>query len=167
MRAEAFEKRFPLVRNVQFRRSMTGDKVSFCLAETWGMGLAPGGRMRQEIYTDPYSIHDWDTEHSSRCFIHLVNSATWLTITGQRPPSEPLTARQYTKAGYPWFDYYDAEMKALDGSKTLATLKSVKQKGEEKRRQPLPENDSVSVTNIVSLRAGLLSDQVRESDFRD
>ena len=25
-----------------------------------GMGLAPGGRMRQEIYEDPYSIRDWD-----------------------------------------------------------------------------------------------------------
>jgi hypothetical protein len=163
MRPDVFEKRFP----VQAAR------VSNHLFETLGvraaagceMGLAPGGRMRQEIYEDPYSIHDWDTEHSSRCFIHLVNSATWRAITGQAPPSNPPTAKQYTKAGYPWFDYYDAEAKALQGSTTLAFLKTVKQKAEEKRTTVLPENDSVAVTNVVNLRAGLRPEQVRESDL--
>jgi hypothetical protein len=121
--------------------------------------------MRQEIYEDPYSIHDWDTEHTSRCFIHLVNSSTWQALTGQRPPSQPPTARQYTKAGYPWFDYYDAELKALDGSSTLAGLKTVKEKGQEKGTQPLPENESVAVPNILNLRAAMRPDQVREADF--
>jgi hypothetical protein len=121
--------------------------------------------MRQEIYEDPFSIHDWDTDHASRCFIHLVNSATWQAITGQRPPSQPPTARDYTQAGYPWFDYYDAELKALDGSKTLAALKSVNEKAQEKRATPLPDNETVSVTNNVNLRAGLKTNQVREADF--
>ena len=129
------------------------------------MGLAPGGRMRQEIYEDPFSIHDWDTDHGTRCFIHLVNSTTWQAITGQRPPSMPPTAADYTRAGFPWFDYYDAELKALDGSKTLAAVKTVKEKGEEKRATPLPDNETVSVTNIVNLRAGLKTNQVREADF--
>jgi hypothetical protein len=80
-------------------------------------------------------------------------------------PSQPPTAKQYTKAGYPWFDYYDAEMQALEGSKTLATMKSVKEKGEEKRAQPLPENDPVSVASIVNLRADLQSDPGSRSDF--
>jgi hypothetical protein len=167
MRAEVFEKRFPIVvsRN---RAGHLRDQALYrecCAMVGADMGLAPGGRMRQEIFADPYSIHDWDTEHSSRCFIHLVNSATWQAVTGQRPPSRPPTARQYTIAGYPWFDYYDAEMKALDGSKTLAGVKSVKAKAEEKQAEPLPENDSVSVTNVVSLRAGLRPGQVRETDF--
>ena len=163
MRPEIFEKRFPV-------RALKASKYLF---ETLGvraaagceMGLAPGGRMRQEIYEDPYSIHDWDTEHSSRCFIHLVNSATWRAITGQAPPSNPPTAKQYTKAGYPWFDYYDAEAKALQGSTTLAFLKTVKQKAEEKRTTALPENDSEAVTNVVNLRAGLRPEQIRESDL--
>ncbi len=84
------------------------------------MGLAPGGRMRQEIYADRFSIHDWDTEHGSRCFVHLVNATTWQAVTGRHPPSRPLTAEQYTTAGFPWFDYYDADLKALNGSGTLA-----------------------------------------------
>jgi len=44
-------------------------------------------------------------------------------------------------------------------------LKSVAEKAEEKRTEPLADNQPVSVTNIVNLRAGLQSNQVRESDF--
>jgi len=41
----------------------------------------------------------------------------------------------------------------------------VKAKAEEKRAAPLPENETASVTNIVNLRAGLKTNQVREADF--
>lgn len=163
MRAEVFERRFPLISRRELPAFSVRERCC-CEESAPGMGLAPGGRMRQEIYEDPFSIHDWDTEHSSRCFIHLVNSATWQAITGQRPPSQPPTARDYTQAGYPWFDYYDSELKALDGSKTLAAVKTVKEKAEAKRAAPLPENETVSVTNIVNLRAGLKSNQVREAE---
>jgi hypothetical protein len=162
MRPEVFEKRFPVISRAKL---MNRFKVDACLMDCAAMGLAPGGRMRQEIYEDPFSIHDWDTEHGSRCFTHLVNSATWHRITGQAPPSKPPTAKDYTTAGYPWFDYYDAEAKGLQGSATLASVKSVKQKDQEKRTSGLPENQSVVVTNLVKLRAGLKRDQVRESDL--
>jgi hypothetical protein len=33
--------------------------------------------------------------------------------------------------------------------------------------KPLPENESVSVTNLVNLRAGLKNHQVREAEFTD
>lgn len=168
MRREIFDQRFPVVAHLHkrgLRAEMLFESLACCDVSEAGMGLAPGGRMRQEIFEDPFSIHDWDTEHTSRCFIHLVNSATWQAITGQRPLSRPPTAKQYTTLGFPWFDYYDAELKALEGSQTLAGLKSVKEKADEKRTTPLPENESVSVTNLVSLRAGLKPGQVRESDF--
>ena len=129
------------------------------------MGLAPGGRMHQEICEDPFTIHDWDTEQSSRCFIHLVNSATWQNITGQRPPTQPPTAQQYSNAGYPWFDYYDKELEALNGSATLASVKSVSETMAAKTGETLPHNKPVAVTNLVNLRTGLQPHQVRESDF--
>src|SRR6185437_16456543 len=97
MRAEVFEKRFPVKKRERARLTLC-EPASFSIAAEAFMGLAPGGRMRQEIYQDRYSIHDWDTEHGSRCFIHLVNSATWHAITGQAPPSRPLTAQVYAKA---------------------------------------------------------------------
>jgi len=166
MRPEVFDRRFPVIKRRHARDlSLAEDRICCCLESSPGMGLAPGGRMRQEIYADPFSIYDWDTAHGSRCFIHLVNSTSWQAITGQRPPSLPPTARDYTQAGYPWFDYYDNELKALDGSKPLAALKSVKEKAEEKQAAPLQENETVSVTNVVNLRVGLKANQVREADF--
>jgi hypothetical protein len=168
MRRDVFERRFPVVGKGRFRRSAMLD-TEFALTEGLcacpAMGLAPGGRMRQEIYEDPFSIHDWDTERGSRCFLHLVNSAAWHAITGERPPTQPPTAKQYTQAGYPWFDYYDKELKALGGSGILANVKSVLQMGKQKHAQPLPGNESVSVSNLVNLRSGLQPHQVRESDF--
>jgi hypothetical protein len=164
MRPEVFEKRFP----VRYRVGLIQQGcASFAEEELTpaGMGLAPGGRMRQEVYEDPFSIHDWDTEHGSRCFIHLVNSATWHAITGQAPPTNPLPALVYARAGYPWFDFYDAEAKALKGSATLASVKSVNTKDQEKRGSGLPENDSFVVTNLVNLRAGMQPGQVRESEL--
>jgi hypothetical protein len=165
MRSEVFAQRFPLKRDTQGLRLRSTDFFYARLDKKTSMGLAPGGRMRQEIYEDPFSIHDWDTEHGSRCFIHLVNSTTWQALTGQKPPTQPPTAKRYTDAGFPWFDYYDKELNALNGSKGLAGLKSVKEMGEEKRANPLPENESVSVGNLVNLRSGLKPNQVRESEL--
>ena len=81
------------------------------------------------------------------------------------PPSKPITAEYYTKAGYPWFDYYDADLQALNGAKNLAGLKSVAEKSGERAEPALPHNQSLKVSNIVKLRAGLKRHQVRESDM--
>jgi hypothetical protein len=164
MRQEIFERRFPVVPTERFRAGKYQVDALCCLAEVGSMGLAPGGRMRQEIFEDQFSIHDWDTGHGSRCFIHLVNSSTWQAITEQAPPTQPPTARQYTRAGYPWFDYYDAELKALQGSTILSAVKSVKEKLGEKR-QDLSGNQSADVLNVINLRSGLAQHQVREADF--
>ncbi len=90
-----------------------------------GMGLAQGGRMRQEIYRDEYGLDAWDQEEGRRCFMTMANSKQWKTITGERPPTRPPTVREYAKAGLPWFLYYDADREALDGAERLVGLRSV------------------------------------------
>jgi hypothetical protein len=163
MKKDVFEKRFPKVSPRLHRRLMD---TQCCIAAPMAeMGLAPGGRMRQEIYEDPYSIHDWDTDKRSRCFVHLVNSVSWWQLTGVNPPSKPLSAKQYTDNGYPWFDYFDADAKALEGAQALAGIKSVAAMAKGKRVDPLRENESITTQNIVNLRAGLRKGQVRESAF--
>lgn len=117
-----------------------------------GMGLAPGGRMRQEIYEDDYGLDVWDQRHPVRCFITIANSAQWMAITGERPPIEPPTARHYTEAGLPWYDYYDADHEAVSGSENLKSVKSVAQTGKEKGETALPDNESIKGTRVVSLR---------------
>ena len=126
------------------------------------MGFAPGGQMRQEIYDDPQKFSDWDLAHSSRCFVHVMNSLTWRSVSGDEPPTTPPTSAEYNRAGLPWFDYY-SDAPALRGSDRLNGLKSVVQMGESKGDVPLPENESVSPEKVVHLvrKAG----QVREGRF--
>jgi hypothetical protein len=164
MKAEAYER---------MRRKMVGlDRAVFCgalptatlcrVGAAPDMGLAPGGQMRQEIFDDLHDLEDWDQDHSSRCFAHLANSLVWRQITGQTPPTVPPTAKEYTRAGLPWFDYYDDRLGAVEGSSILEKLKSVVGMGKEKGEVPLPENEPVHATPIAVLRKGLVEGQVRE-----
>ena len=95
------------------------------------MGLAPGGRMTQEIYEDEFGVDAWDQALGDRCFVTLANSAQWVAITGERPPTEPPTAREYTEAGLPWFSYYAGDREALEGAERLAGLQSVADSAQE------------------------------------
>ena len=128
------------------------------------MGLAPGGRMRQEMYDDSYGLDAWDQRHSSRCFISILNSRQWQATTGERPPTEPPTAAQYAEAGLPWFDYY-SDLQPVDATDTLKGVSSIAALGANKGETPLPENETVSVGHVVPLgsrRPTRESRQVRE-----
>ena len=127
MRPEAAE------RLVRQRRQidMPGIKFSRARAPSAGApGLAPGGRMRQPIYQDPHDSAAWDLGHRGRCFVHLVNSLQWRSITGQNPPTDPPTAESYSIAELPWFDCYDGDARALAES-------------------PLPQNASIETPVVM------------------
>ena len=104
------------------------------------MGLAPGGLMRQEIYEDHYGIDAWDTSASSRCFVHLLNSLQFFSVTGAPAPTMPPTAKDYSDAGLPWFEHYGGDKVALDGAEKLAGLHSVAAKSWQ-QGAPLTGND--------------------------
>ncbi|MBX9940995.1 MAG: hypothetical protein K2Y32_17165 [Candidatus Obscuribacterales bacterium] len=123
------------------------------------MGIAPGGRMKQEIYKDTFSLDDWDIENGSRCFIHLANSLAWKNITGAVPPHEPPSANVYACYGLPWYDYYDGDLDALSGSGKLANLKSV-QELSQKKGEPI-DNKPLKKLPVVNQP----QKPVREGDF--
>jgi hypothetical protein len=102
---------------------------------------------------------------ASRCFVHITNSRVWHAIKGERPPTTPPTAKQYNRAGLPWFDYYDDSAKALKGAEILKELKSVVEMGKQKGDVPLPENESVEAGRVIQLRRALRKDQVREGNW--
>src|SRR6266545_4379757 len=129
------------------------------------LGLAAGGRMRQEIYQDHYALEDWDQRQRARCFVHIANAQQWRAITGDAPPTAPITAENYRAAGIPWFDYYAADLQALPGAGILSRLKSVAQLGKANGQQPLPENDPIQIERVVQLRRGLKRTEVREGAF--
>jgi len=139
MKAEAWEK----LKKIREREdSLSSNSIISCLFESQ-MGLAPGGKMKQQIHTDPHNFDVWDLDHMSRCFVHIANSIQWRAITGEAPPTIPPTAKQYTEAGLPWFDHYKPEAEVVGGSEGLRGLKTVGEIGEEKGEVPLPENEGV------------------------
>ena len=166
MKRAIFERRFPKrpmrARAMMDLMEMGATPPAPCAAAAPDMGLAAGGRMRQEIYDDPFDLSDWDQSQRSRCFVHLCNSLVWQSITGASPPHPAPTAESYTRAGLPWFEYYREGTKALPGSERLAGVKSVAELSKEKGDAVLPENVSVSPGNIRVIRAGLKPGQVRE-----
>jgi hypothetical protein len=161
LRAEAYER---MNRRVESTRACALSEVAEACLGAPDMGLAPGGRMRQHIYEDENDWKDWDHGRKSRCFVHLTNSLVWRAITGETPPTVPPTAREYTDAGLPWFDWY-ADHPALEGSKELAALESVLERARKRGDNPLPENEPVDPDVIVRLRPKLAPGQVREGKF--
>ena len=125
------------------------------------MGLAPGGLIRQEIYEDEYGFGAWETSVRSRCYVHIVNSVQFFSVTGAHPPSMPPTAQEYTKAGLPWFEYYGGDLKALEGAEKLAGLDSVAAKKLKKGEGVLADNEAVVPKVVKRLGKG----KVREGEF--
>ncbi|MFK4144755.1 hypothetical protein [Streptomyces sp. NPDC004065] len=89
------------------------------------MGLGVGGSMRQEVYRDDRPLRDWAGKPAGRVFVHLVTPPEWRRITGEAPPPSPVDRAAYTRAGLPWFDYYDQDAEDLDPSGTLSGVKPV------------------------------------------
>ena len=113
------------------------------------MGLGAGGMMHQGIYKDARALTDYDLALTSRCFVHLCNSAAWKAITGSPPPQHPVTAQVYAQYNLPWFDYYRDDLASVDGAPELANLKTVAQLHEAVDAMPLPHNSSVAPQSLV------------------
>jgi hypothetical protein len=106
--------------------------VDAMAAPSTSMGLGAGGKMKQEIYPDEYGVDTWDTNASGRVFVHIANSMLWRDITGEEPPSTPISARLYTEYGFPWFDLYDEGRGGIPASDVLGGVKTVKEVDDEK-----------------------------------
>ncbi|MFD5149364.1 hypothetical protein ACFWNV_39710, partial [Streptomyces sp. NPDC058401] len=81
--------------------------------------------MHQEVYRDDRKAKDWAAEPAARVFVHLVTPPAWRRITGEEPPPSPVDRAAYTKAGLPWFDYYDEDAADLAPSGTLGGVRPV------------------------------------------
>ncbi|WP_030323000.1 hypothetical protein [Streptomyces sp. NRRL B-3229] len=89
------------------------------------MGLGVGGSMRQEVYRDERPLSDWAGTPAGRVFVHLVTPPEWRRITGEAPPPSPVDRAAYTRAGLPWFDYYDQDAQDLAPTDALEGVKPV------------------------------------------
>lgn len=85
--------------------------------------LGGGGKIRQKVYQDRHGVEAWTTEPAATVSAYLVPAPSWRALTGNRPPSRPPTAKTYTEAGLPWFDYYDPDADALGANSPLTQIK--------------------------------------------
>ncbi|MGW7049620.1 hypothetical protein ACWGDT_44630 [Streptomyces avermitilis] len=89
------------------------------------MGLGVGGSMHQEVYRDDRPLRAWAEKPAGRVFVHLVTPPEWRRITGEAPPPSPVDRAAYTRAGLPWFDYYDQDAADLAPADALGKVKPV------------------------------------------
>ena len=134
MKRAVFERRFPKRASAGRGGALydTCDLAVMCFSASPDMGLAPGGRMHQEIYEDPYDMDDWQLDATGRCFVHLCNSLVWQSITGSTPPHPAPTSKHYTDAGLPWFDYYND---AANGRRRFVSVEQAEKRRRVKQRE--------------------------------
>ncbi len=137
----------------------SSDTLEYCKIN---VGLGMGGRMKQEIYRDRHGLDVWDLGNGSRCFVHLCNALQWREITGTNPPQTPVTAKEYERARLPWFDYYREDLAVLEGSKTLAGLKSLDEIRSEAQGTSGGPDAGVTIPAVVSCGPKKRPELVRE-----
>ncbi len=72
-------------------------------------------------------------------------------MTGEKSPTQPVTAADYNSCGLPWFDYY-ADKPTVEGSDVLAKMKGVAAKAHEVDRSLVAElSESIPVTRVIKL----------------
>ncbi|MBT0566097.1 hypothetical protein [Williamsia sp. CHRR-6] len=134
---------YPLRTSVWAQRSqlrMCEVGVDFC-APPGGMGLGAGGSIKQSIATPMEPSDNWDLTAGISAFVRTVNTEQWRSITGVAPHHRPATIEEYQRYGLPWFEWYDDSI-ARQGSATLASVSTVREVGEKKGHQSLPDNGS-------------------------
>ncbi|MCW5821995.1 MAG: hypothetical protein KIT34_04285 [Cyanobacteria bacterium TGS_CYA1] len=84
--------------------------------DRWGansaepMGIAPGGKINQQIFQSESESEKWDTSNVRMCFVHIANPLVWKEITKKAPLHEPFTRERYQQAGLEWHDYYNDDL---------------------------------------------------------
>ena len=172
MKEAEYERRFPVRRADESRVKCMSIAGEFAMQAPGmapaAMGLAPGGRMKQEIFSDNFGIKVWDKSERSRCFIHIANSIYWRAITGAKPPTKPPTAKEYSQHGLPWFDYYDDDLDAVDGAALLNKLKSIFAMRKRREVRSPDDDDDMRSPRLVVHKLGKERTKVgtvREGDF--
>jgi hypothetical protein len=98
--------------------------------ESWAMGIAAGGLLRQRILPDiNRDWHTWNKSATCLVSVQLLNTVAYESLTGKLAPPTPITAEAYVEAGIPFYaeKYKDGSEAGVDGAAEFGKLKSVAQ----------------------------------------
>jgi hypothetical protein len=110
------------------------------------MGFVPGGQIDQKVLVDPHGIDTWDADAFGTLVVHVLNSEQHAAVTGEAPPTSPVSARTYAEQGFPWFRLYEehGDLPPADVLSRLASLAHLVEGGDN-------ENIVVRPSTIVDL----------------
>ena len=89
--------------------------------------------------------------------MHIANAELFTQITGMAPPPSPISAQDYSRAGLPWFDLYDADQAYLEGSAPLTDVWSIAELDEAKIGPAAPIDESIDLApaQVVGIPHGV------------
>ncbi len=90
------------------------------------IGIAAGGYICQTIVADTHIPNIWQPDCSTIFNVQIVNSEHFRNITGQLPPSTPITAEAYAAHGYPYYKIFNEKPSSVQGA--FKGIKSVNEK---------------------------------------
>ena len=106
--------------------------------DSWDMGLAAGGRIKQTIPKDP-NPRAWNKTAMKMINIQMVNSVAFEAITGLVPPMPTISFEDYAKAKIPYYIHDQANsyliceqfdsistVSEIDTAKGVKSLESLK-----------------------------------------
>lgn len=108
------------------------------------LGLGAGGAIRQQVYPDRWGVEVWDPDSFTDVRLRILNSDRFREITGLNPPQEAISAADYSRFGFPWFDLNDESAKDIAASERMGGVKGLGLKDE-----------SANPSLIQKLRRGL------------
>jgi hypothetical protein len=161
--------RLSLSRSREMAVSSMAEMTVSAAPEGMEMGLGMGGKMTQVVNHDPYGFEVWNQEDYKLVNIWIVNSMMFREITGQEPPSTPVSAQAYSQHGYPWFTLYDEKMPDLKPGKPLKGVKSVKEMDKAKGFGPQQDDSSIKLTpeqivHIPKPGSNVVAEEKRKKD---
>jgi Holliday junction DNA helicase RuvB subunit len=138
------------------------------------MGIARGGKIKQQIMEDTYGAESWDEAAFREVVIHIVNSEVYQHITGREAPPSPITDEQYRSCKIPWYSDYKEKAPSLSPVAVFKRVLSIGQvdknrgiaKEEPPRREIQPEEILRIRTPTSEERLKALLDRTVESSKR-
>jgi tetratricopeptide (TPR) repeat protein len=124
------------------------------------MGIAAGGRIKQQVLADSYGFESWDELAFREVPIHIVNSEVYQQITGRPAPPSPITADQYAQHNIPWYSDYDEYARSVSPvgifKRILSVGKIEKKRGSDSAGIP---SQPVEDSQIVRIRTPTLAER--------
>lgn len=125
------------------------------------MGIARGGKIKQQIMEDTYGAESWDETAFRDVVIHIVNSEVYQHITGREAPPSPITDEQYRSCKIPWYSDYKEKAPSLSPVAVFKRVLSIGQidKNRGVAKDEAPPRREIQPEEILRIRTPTLEDR--------